>query len=209
MGDTDDNDDVDEQVRVADSMRRLIDLMVGTTAPPEVFAGVAEQLDALADRLTGYDQIGPFRDAPGGGSWAAGAADGFSPVIGRRHPFAPPVRVTSYGPHVEGVVTFGAAYEGPPGHVHGGFVAATLDELLGMTMAVQHLPGMTGRLTVRFRRPTPLHTELRVVAEVKRIDGRKVHVDGRIEHDGEPCAEAEGLFLSIDFKRFARRTEST
>ena len=73
-----------------------------------------------------------------------------------------------------------------------------------MTMAVQHLPGMTGRLTVRYRRPTPLHTELRVVAEVERVDGRKAHVDGRIEHDGETCAEAEGLFLLVDFGRLDR-----
>jgi acyl-coenzyme A thioesterase PaaI-like protein len=185
--------------RMADSLRRVIDRMVGTTAPPEVFAGVAERLDELADRLAGYEQHGPFR-LTGPGPREAVTTDA-SPVTGRLHPFAPPVRVTSVGPHVEGLVTFGTAYEGPPGYVHGGFVAATLDELLGMTMAVQHLPGMTGRLTVHFRRPTPLHTELRVVAEVKRIEGRKVDVEGRIEHDGVVCAEAEGLFVAFDFDR--------
>jgi acyl-coenzyme A thioesterase PaaI-like protein len=179
--------------------------MVGTTAPPEVFADVAERLDELADRLSGYHQHGPFRFGPLGPPESDDVTTDFSPVTGRLHPFAPPVRVTAIGDHVEGVVTFGAAYEGPPGHVHGGFVAATLDELLGMTMAVQHLPGMTGRLIVHFRRPTPLHTELRVSASVKRVDGRKVRVEGRIEHDGLLCAEAEGLFLSVDFGRLPRR----
>jgi acyl-coenzyme A thioesterase PaaI-like protein len=194
-GDTDE----DEVARVAESLRRVIHRMVGTTAPPEEFAGVADRLDELADRLTGFEQLGPFRvTAPGP---RPNVVTDFSPVTGRLHPFAPPVTVTAVGAHVEGVVTFGTAYEGPPGHVHGGFVAATLDELLGMTMAVQHLPGMTGRLTVHFRRPTPLHVELRVVAEVKRVDGRKVSVVGRIEHAGEPCAEAEGLFLAVDFDR--------
>jgi acyl-coenzyme A thioesterase PaaI-like protein len=194
----------DEIARVADSLRRVIDRMVGTTAPAAEFDGIADRLDELADRLERYEQHTLFR--LGGPVVVDGGVTEFSPVTGRLHPFAPPVRVTSIGPHVEGVVTFGHAYEGPPGHVHGGFVAATLDELLGMTMAVQHLPGMTGRLTVRYRRPTPLHTELRVVGEVTRVDGRKVRVEGAIERDGEPCAVAEGLFLLVDFGRFRRGT---
>jgi acyl-coenzyme A thioesterase PaaI-like protein len=198
----DSHDSHDELARVADALRRVVDRMVGTTAPPEAFDGMAERLDELAERLGRYEQRSLFRLA-GPARTEAGVTE-FSPVTGRLHPFAPPVRMTSVGPHVEGVVTFGSAYEGPPGHVHGGFVAATLDELLGMTMAVQHLPGMTGRLTVRYRRPTPLHTELRVVAEVTRVDGRKAHVEGRIERDGEPTAEAEGLFLSVDFDRLRR-----
>jgi acyl-coenzyme A thioesterase PaaI-like protein len=193
----------DEIARVASSMRRVIDRMVGTTAPPEEFGTIADELDALAARLAAYEQHTIFH--LGGPTATDGAVTDYSPVTGRLHPFAPPVLVTSVGRRVEGTVTFGSAYEGPPGHVHGGFVAATLDELLGMTMAVQHLPGMTARLTVRYRRATPLHTELRVVAEVGRIDGRKVHVDGRIEHDDETCAEADGLFLLVDFDRFRRR----
>ena len=61
---------------------------------------------------------------------------------------------------IKGTVTFGSAYEGPPGHVHGGYVAAAFDELLGMTQSLGGMPGMTGTLTVRYRRPTPLRTEL-------------------------------------------------
>jgi acyl-coenzyme A thioesterase PaaI-like protein len=186
---------------VADAVRRLIGRLVGTTAPVAVFDGMAGEIDALADRLAGYDQASLFRPIPNPITPGSGLA-AFSPVTGRLHPFAPPVTVTSIGAHVEGIVTFGAAYEGPPGHVHGGFVAAALDELLGMTMAVQHVPGMTGRLTVSYRRPTPLHTELRVVGEVTRVDGRKGYAAGRILDGDEVCAEAEGLFLAVDFERF-------
>jgi len=191
--------DDDELERVAAALRRLIDRFVGTTAPPSEFGDMAAQLEELAGRLEGYEQDTLFRLSSG--SPGAEGITPFSPTTGRLHPFSPPVRLTVVGPHVEGVVTFGAAFEGPPGHVHGGFVAAVLDELLGMTTAVQQLAGMTGRLTVRYRKPTPLHTELRVVSEVKRVDGRKIHVEGRIELDGEVLAEADGLFLTVDFDR--------
>lgn len=202
-GERDDRVDRDDEVaRVAEGLRRVIAALVGTRAPLEVFDGMAARLEEFAGRLAGYERESLFRSIgplqPG-----RGLAE-FSPVTGRSHPFAPPVRVTSIGAHVEGLVTFGAAYEGPPGHVHGGFVAAALDELLGMTMAVQHVPGMTGRLTVNYRRPTPLHTELRVIGEVTRVDGRKAYVVGSIIDGDRVCADAEGLFLAIDFGRLKR-----
>ena len=52
---------------------------------------------------------------------------------------------------VRGEVEFGPAFEGAPGIVHGGFVAALLDEALGMATIFSGGPGMTGELTTRFR----------------------------------------------------------
>jgi acyl-coenzyme A thioesterase PaaI-like protein len=95
-------------------------------------------------------------------------------------------------------VTFGSAYEGPPGSLHGGFVAATFDEVLGFVQSLGGNPGMTGTLTIRYRRPTPLHTELIIEGELVRIRGRKIFTEGRILADGVVTAEAEGLFISID-----------
>jgi acyl-coenzyme A thioesterase PaaI-like protein len=57
---------------------------------------------------------------------------------------------------------------------------------------------MTGTLTIRYLRPTPLHTELIIEAELVRIKGRKIFTEGRILADGLLTAEAEGLFISID-----------
>lgn len=61
---------------------------------------------------------------------------------------------------------------------------------------------MTARLTVHYRRPTPLHTELLFEGELVRVDGRKIFTVGRCLADGELTAEAEGLFLSVDRARF-------
>ena len=86
--------------------------------------------------------------------------------------------------------------------MHGGYVAAAFDEVLGFANALSGNPGMTGTLTVRYRRPTPLHTELRFEAHYDRSEGRKIFTSGQLFAGETLCAEAEGLFISVDFERF-------
>jgi acyl-coenzyme A thioesterase PaaI-like protein len=131
-----------------------------------------------------------------------------SPFIGRSNPLAPPMHLREVNGVVEGDVRFGSAYEGPPGCVHGGYIAGAFDELLGATQSLSGNPGMTGRLSVDYRSPTPLHTELRMRGELTAVEGRKILTKGWLyapEADGSErlCAEADGLFVSIDFSRFA------
>jgi acyl-coenzyme A thioesterase PaaI-like protein len=91
-------------------------------------------------------------------------------------------------------------------------VAAAFDELLGMAQSLGGKPGMTGTLTVRYRRPHPLHTPIHFEAELVRVEGRKIFTTGRSHtDDGELRAEAEGIFISVDFSKIAelmKRTES-
>lgn len=81
-------------------------------------------------------------------------------------------------------------------------MAAAFDELLGMTQTLSGHPGMTGRLTVWYRRPTPLHAELRFEGFVTEVSGRKVLTKGTLHHGETLCAEAEGLFISVDTTKF-------
>lgn len=60
-----------------------------------------------------------------------------------------------------GRVTFPLVYEGPPGLVHGGFLAVFFDSVMQHQSCVVGLAGKTRSLNVRFRRPTPILTELR------------------------------------------------
>lgn len=60
-----------------------------------------------------------------------------------------------------GRVTFPLAYEGPPGLVHGGFLGVFFDCIMQHQNCVTGLSGKTRSLTVTFRRPTPVLTELR------------------------------------------------
>jgi len=57
-------------------------------------------------------------------------------------------------------MNFSSAFEGGPGWVHGGYIAAAFDELLGLVQSLTGKAGMTGTLKVRYRNPCPLHTEI-------------------------------------------------
>ena len=130
----------------------------------------------------------------------AGTLGGFfdlSPFMGRANPLAPPIDLWVDGDVVRGKVTFGWAYQGPPGHLHGGYIAALFDESLGLTQSMTGSPGMTGTLTVRYRKPTPLLTELCIEARVLRVEGRKIFTEARLYAGEMLTAEAEGIFISL------------
>jgi hypothetical protein len=61
----------------------------------------------------------------------------------------------------EGRVTFPVAYEGPPGLVHGGFLAVFFDCVIQHQNCATALSGKTRSLSVKFRRPAPILAELR------------------------------------------------
>ena len=62
-------------------------------------------------------------------------------------------------------------------------------------------PGFTGTLTIRYRAPTPLHTELLFEAELVRVEGRKTFCEGRVFAGHTLCAEAEGVFIAVPRER--------
>lgn len=132
-----------------------------------------------------------------------------SPIVGLGNPVAPPLNFRVEGEQVIGTGSFGLQYEGPPGSVHGGFVAAALDELLGRAQSIAGRPGMTGTLTVRYRKPTPLHVDLSLVARVDRVEGRKIFASGEVRHGDVLCAEAEAIFVSVDFEAMRQRMAAT
>ena len=107
----------------------------------------------------------------------------------------------------------GAAYEGPPHHVHGGVLALVLDQALGEAAAVFGGPGMTGRLTLHFRRATPLG-DCTTEAWIESSDGGKTVARGRLfDADGTMCVEAEGLFIfpkwAAEHPQWARYAEDS
>lgn len=139
----------------------------------------------------------------------------YSPVIGERNPVSPPVHMwkehlapdsDAHGTfEIHGAATLGAPYNGPPGSVHGGVIAAVFDELLGSTAVVNEVAGFTGTLTVVYRSPTPLDEPLTMRAWIDRVEGRKTFAAGELHHAGTLCAEAEGIFIGFDPGAFAER----
>ena len=99
-------------------------------------------------------------------------------------------------------VSFGAAFEGAPGRVHGGIVAAVFDDVMGFVLSMLQTPAYTGRLTVSYLAPTPLAVGLEFRARLRVRDGRKLWIDGEAIVAGKRFAEAEGLFIAIPYEEF-------
>lgn len=184
--------------RLADAMRLVIERLVPSNAPEEELRAAAEGLERYAERLKQHPRLKRvLGHAESANAGDIGAFFDQSPVIGLANPLAPPLRIAKTGDtEAEAWGTFGSAYEGPPGSVHGGFVAASFDEVLGFVQSLGRNPGFTGTLTVRYRSPTPLHTELHFRARLDRREGRKTFCTSTLHAGDTLCAEAEGIFVS-------------
>ncbi|MEY3806104.1 MAG: hypothetical protein RIR69_916 [Actinomycetota bacterium] len=125
-----------------------------------------------------------------------------SPLSGEMNPIAPPVTYEYGERSIVAHANFHEGYQGPPACVHGGMVAALLDDALGRT---RHLTGrncVTGSLNITYKRPTPVNADLRVEARIEEILERKFRVTGEILHDGQVTASAEAVFVFLDDKKF-------
>jgi acyl-coenzyme A thioesterase PaaI-like protein len=195
-----------EMRRLADAGRLVIERMATTDAPHAVIERAAELIEAAARELEGHGHIRRYEGFAESANAGGSPSPHFdhSPIMGMANPIAPPARIESGGDRTIILhIRFGSAYEGPPGSVHGGVVAATFDEVLGMTQSLSGEPGMTGTLSVKYRRPTPLHHDLRFVGSLERVDGRKIFTTGRCFAGDELTAEAQALFVRVDFERIA------
>ena len=192
-----------EKRRLATALRELAALCVTTDAPEATLTYAADSVERIAERLAQY----PTR------TFQQGLPDCKSPddlsrfadrstMTGLSNPNSPPMTLAMEGQLAVATVTFGPPFEGIPGHVHGGLVAAAFDQLFGYLQVKRGMGALTGQLTVRYRRPTPLLTPLRMEADVLRVEGRSSIVSARMLAGDKVTADAEGIFVMVDPARF-------
>ncbi len=93
-------------------------------------------------------------------------------------------------------------YTGPPGHCHGGIIATVLDEIMAKLNKLHSVTAVTSEITVKYLRPVPLHTQLRLEAREVRIEGRRRFREAEIvNQDGEVLARGQGIFITVDPER--------
>jgi uncharacterized protein (TIGR00369 family) len=93
-------------------------------------------------------------------------------------------------------------HQGYDGTVHGGIVAALLDETMGWAIFHEGVWGVTGRISVAFRRPVPVGEALRVSATVTKRTSRAIETKATVESaDGTVLAEGDALFLLMPEER--------
>jgi acyl-coenzyme A thioesterase PaaI-like protein len=200
------HDPDDARYRLASAGRRVIEQLTSSTASGDAFErarDLVEQAAALLETRE-HDRVYSGAEASLSEHQESGAFLDYSPLVGGLNPLAPPIAMRVIDATVIGEVTFGSAYEGPPGCVHGGLIAASFDEVLGFAQSLGGQPGMTARLQISYRSPTPLHRPLRFEGRIDRVDGRKIHTSATLHHEDTLCAEAEGLFVSMKPEVFVR-----
>ena len=93
---------------------------------------------------------------------------------------------------------FGTKTMGPPGHVHGGAMAATLDEAMGAVCWMNGHQVVAATITISFLAMLPIQTETIVEARIERIEGRKIHLRSTLKNpSGLVVAEGSGLFVIL------------
>ena len=179
--------------RVAGSLRHVLKAIyhVHPEVDDETMAATAESLEAqvVAAGTLGLGQPSEIRYTR-------------SPLSGAFNPIAAPVTYEYGEMNITAKVRYNESYQGPPACVHGGIVAALLDDALGRT---RHLTGrhcVTGGLNITYKRPTPINAELTVEARIESIHERKFIVTGEVYHDGQVTASAEAVFVFLADEKF-------
>ena len=122
-------------------------------------------------------------------------------VCGLENPFGLHLRFYETSPgEVTAEYTVPEHFQGYPGVVHGGIVAAMLDEVCGRV----HMSGdpprflYTARLEVRYRQNVPVGEPLRLVGRAARSKGRTATATGEIYGpEGILLAEADALLVNV------------
>jgi hypothetical protein len=170
-------------------LRAVIERVVNTKAPADGLRAAAVELQRVAEVLDAHPRGRTYDFSESSIAGDPGAFFDNSPVAGLANPLAPPLKLRIEGDEVIGEVRWGSAYEGAPG--------------LAQDLGGQ--PGMTGTLTTKFRTPTPLHTDLRFVARIDRIEGRKTFTTGELrDPDGNLLAEADAVFITVDMAKLKK-----
>jgi len=193
-----------EAYELVASARELVEAIVMTDIDAKTRADVAAELAAIAERLRARrreEALYLVRHADGRVESLVQAG------AGRLNPQAPPIEwVVLPAPpppgsdprpgEVRARCTFTAAHSGSPSRVHGGVVAAALDEVVGVAAAAAGASGMTVALNVSLVAGTPFGVPVDIVGRYVRSEGRKRYATGEVIVDGAITARAELLCIS-------------
>ena len=194
--------------RLASATRALNEKLVSTDIDLELAAALTEKIEGLAAELSQAQQVTSLVDMAKRGQ--RGTIDDVMgelvSVGGRSHPCSPELRWQEASNRITGTVKFSQAFEGPPGHVHGGWVAGVLDHLMGMTHVRTGHPGMTGGLSVTYLKPTPLNQVIEVSAQATELDDKRTEVKAEMRFGETTTAKAEAIFVRVDREKFGFET---
>ncbi|MBV9282817.1 MAG: PaaI family thioesterase [Chloroflexi bacterium] len=118
-------------------------------------------------------------------------------VCSQTNPFGLQLRFDDHDGVTRAAFVPGIWHEGWQEVVHGGILAALLDEAMAYTLFFRGVQGLTARMEVRYRAPAYPGDALSVEARQTRDTRRLVDVEARILRGDDVVAEALGRYMKI------------
>ncbi|WP_458701293.1 PaaI family thioesterase [Sulfurospirillum sp. 1307] len=110
---------------------------------------------------------------------------------------------------VIGIFTPHEKLQSYPGILHGGISATILDETIGRAIMAkygQNSFGMTIELNIKYKKPVPLDTELKVVGRIVNDRGRIYEGSGELLlPNGEVAVSATGKYMKRDLEKIVKK----
>ena len=128
---------------------------------------------------------------------------------GSDNPSGLQLEVYRHDDHVYADLTFDERQSGAPGLAHGGAISAACDDIMGFTLWIAGTPAVTRTLTVKYRRPVPLHVPVRLTAWIDEDADHILHIGASGTVDGETYFSATGEFVKVDLMHFARYADTS
>ena len=170
------------QIDAALAVRRLAHALVAHESADTLLVRIAEEADRWVADIEQFPRLvrGPdaLRNDRAGGPPPDGAPVihfDRCPVSGVANPLATDLVARRVGDEVRCEVELGPACEGPPGHAHGGIIAALFDDATAFLTRLLDETCVASELTVHYRRPVPIGQPLQIEARIARRDGRRIH----------------------------------
>jgi uncharacterized protein (TIGR00369 family) len=103
---------------------------------------------------------------------------------------------------IRGRFSLGPEFQGAVGFLHGGIIAALLDEVMSKANRFRNARAVTAELTVEYLRPVRTGQELVVEGWETDAQGRNLCLAGEIrDADGVVLARGRGRFVDLDAPR--------
>lgn len=186
-----------QTTRAASLLRRVTNLTLALEGEDQEVERLIDDLEryetALENRVPGDDM--PRVGAAASGSGRVYLDHAFD--IGAYNPCFPEYAIEVDGDQAKGSVTFPIAYEGPPGLVHGGFLAVFFDCIVQHHNCELGLAGKTTSLLLTYRRPTPLLTDLTFVLDRSVGDDRITTLGALSSGDKVLCQAEVGAIAGV------------
>lgn len=186
-----------QTTRFASAVRRLVGLATSLEEESAVLEELIRSLEATEGRLSA---IAPVETAPRVGVEINPAGRVYldhARDIGTFNPCFPLYEIHVDGDTATGSITFPLAYEGPPGLVHGGFIAVFFDSVIQHHNCDVGRAGKTTSLVVSYRSPTPLDRPLSFAIR-RTEEGNRINSTASLANEGRVLCEAEMSAVASD-----------